>query len=75
MRFFLLQNHLDRLWGPLNLLLKEYLDPFEELKQPGHDTDHSPEELYIYVPYTPSWCGQEQLHLFNFFSSFRAAIL
>jgi hypothetical protein len=43
------------------------------VKRPGREVDHSPPssdevnksvELYLYSPYTPSWCKQRKLHFF-----------
>jgi hypothetical protein len=41
-RSFSSPKHPDQLWIPPSLLLNDYLGSFLEVKQPGHEMDHSP---------------------------------
>jgi len=70
-RSFFSPKHLDQLWIPPSLLINDYLGSFLEVKQPGHEIDHSPPLLLrlrmsgtiFLLLHMPSWCGQGQLYL------------
>jgi len=52
-------KHPDQLWIPPSLLFNDYLGSFLEVKQPGHETDHSPPTIaeikneWNYIPIAP----------------------
>jgi hypothetical protein len=58
-RSFSSPKHPDQLWIPPSLLLKDYLGSFPEVKQSGHESDHSPPTIaeikteWNYIPIAP----------------------